>query len=54
MPTEVISALTTGIESLQDVFQSAVLLAIPVGFAIWAIKIGIRVAPSMVRGFIRK
>ena len=54
MPAELTTALTTGLTSLQTAFTSAVLLAVPVGFAIWAIKIGVRVAPSMVRGFIKR
>lgn len=54
MPTEIVTALTSGLTSLKDVFIAGVLLAIPVGFSIWAVKIGIKVAPSMVKGFIRK
>lgn len=52
MPVELTKAITDGLVSLQTVFTDGVKLAIPIGFSIWAIKIGIRVAPSMVKGFI--
>jgi uncharacterized membrane protein len=54
MPEALQTALTTGINDLKNVFQSGVILAVPVGFSIWAIKVAVRVVPSMVRGFISR
>lgn len=54
MPEAIQTALTSGIGDLKSVFESAVILALPVGFSIWGIKVAIRTVPGMVRGFIAR
>ncbi len=47
------TAIGTGLGDIKDIVLAVALLAVPVGFGIWAIKVAIRQAPAIIRGFFK-